>query len=264
MKEIIQSDSVPAFVMELLTSGTLASNIPKEGEAEAHQSAVSIMRQLISALDYLHKQDIVHLGVRLENMMISSQYPIHIKLTGFRFSTCDWEFIDPLPSVCMAPKLWERAYRSGVSPGIWENLLASRGYSEPRSRPFYGSPIDMWDAGVVCSLLTLGKAPCYHDSESSADEKAASLIDLLLASKIQNPKKKSQALAQMLGFSTSSVPPLLLSFLQKLLDPEPTLRAKAGDCLVDAWLVEDSQGNTDNAVEHDLEKPTRKRRRLNK
>ena len=223
------------------------------------------MRQLFNALRYLHTLDIVHTAIRLENLLVSSKDPIHIKLTGLELSSCDGAPVSHSMLVCPAPELWERYYRDGVAPRIWEEVLTNRGYSEKRPKPSCGSPVDIWSAGVVCSQLTLGEVPCYLGSKKLADEHATDYVDLLLAVQSERSTGRSELWAQKLRLSLGSIPPLLLKFLRKLLDPETSSRAKAEDCLTDPWLTQNSdcQAGTRNAKASQLEESGRKRRRLN-
>ncbi len=178
---------------------------------------------------------IVHNKLQLDNLLVFSEEPIGIKLTGFEFCS-DGEPLLPSLSACLAPEIWEREYKNGVAPRIWEEILANRGYSDKRPKPSCGSPVDIWSAGVICSQLTLKSTPCYLFRDKSRDEQAADYVDLLLAVRSQSSTERSEAWAQKLGLS-ATIPRLLLSFLQKLLDPEPQSRAKAGDCLRRSLLV---------------------------
>ena len=247
--------------MELLTLGNLAQIFREKGALVSYDMAPSVMKQLLSALECLHKLSIVHTSIQLENLLVFSEQPTRIKLTGFEFSCCDEE-VSCSKSVCPAPEIWEKGYRGGVAPSIWEKILATRGYVGNRPKPSCGSPVDVWGAGVICSQLTLGKDPCYLDSKKPSDEQAADYVDLLLAARLESYAERSKALAQKLELSSRLIPPLLLRFLQKLLDPESESRAKAEDYLVDAWLTQDAQDPTDDAKEPHPEESVRKRRRL--
>lgn len=251
--------------MELLSLGNLGKLFCENNGVVPHDIAISVMRQLLNALKYLHTLDIVHAAIRVENLLVSSKDPIHIKLTGFELSSCDGASVSHSTFVCPAPELWERYYRGSVAPRIWEEVLTNRGYSEKRPKPSCGSPVDIWSAGVVCSQLTLGEVPSYLESKKSADEQAADYIDFLLAVQSKRSTERSEAWAQKLRLSLGSIPSLLLNFLQKLLDPESSSRAEAEDCLTDPWLTQnsDSQDGTRNAKASQLEECGRKRRRLN-
>ena len=216
--------------MKLLPIGNLDQMFHDQRNNAPHDVAVSVIKQLLSALKSLYGLGIVHTAVQLDNMLIASEQPIHIKLTGFEFSNFGEVPISSMKAVCPAPEVWEKLYRDGVAPLFWEELLKSRGYFEERSRPWCGSPVDIWSAGVVCSQLTLEKAPCYL--RKSHDEEAVKYVDHLLTARSESSTGKSEVVAEMLGLPSRSVPQLLLSFLQNLLDPESESRARAEDCLV--------------------------------
>ncbi len=247
--------------MELLPIGDLGQMFYEQGNHASHDVAVSVMRQLLSALVSLHGLGIVHTAIQLDNILIASEQPIHIKLTGFEFSNCGEVPISSMKAMCPAPEVWEKLYRDCVAPLFWEELLKDRGYFEERPRPWCGSPVDIWSAGVVCSQLTLGKAPCYRGK--SRDEEAVTYVDLLVAARSESSTGKFEVVAEMLGLPSRSIPQVLLSFLQKLLDPESESRARAEDCLVHSWLTQHAQGLPDNAREPQVESFGHKRRKLN-
>ncbi|KAL8856883.1 MAG: hypothetical protein Q9178_006472 [Gyalolechia marmorata] len=264
LEEFFQSQSGPVLVTELLPIGSLDEISCERGLRKPYDNAASVMRQLFSALEYLHKLGIVHTTIKLNNLLVSIERPIHIKVTGFEYSSCSEALGSPSSSMsgCPVPEFWEKSYRDGVAPFIWEELLASRGYPKEKARPVCGTPVDIWNAGVVCSQLTLGKAPCYLDTKKPTDEQAADYVDLLLAVQSEGSTERSEAWAQKFGLSSRSMPPLLLEFLQKLLDPDPESRAKAEDCLLDSWLNQHAQHLINNVKEPQVES-VRKRRRLN-
>lgn len=71
--------------MEYVPGGDLGSLIQKE--RPLNEDAVRIMaKQLIGALDYLHQHNITHRDVKPDNILISSQQPVVVKLTDFGLS----------------------------------------------------------------------------------------------------------------------------------------------------------------------------------
>ena len=247
--------------MELLPKGNVGGIFCDKGKIVPNDIAVSVMRQLFDALEYIHKLGIVHLRIQLDNLLVSSTQPVHVKLTGFEFSTCGKTSVLPLITSCPPPEAWEIHYRDSVAPQIWEEILKDRGYLDKRPKPLCNSPVDIWSAGIICSQLTLGKSPCYLDAKRSKDEQAADYVDLLLTARSGIPSERSKIWAQKLGLSSTLIPSVLLEFLQKLLNPEPESRPKAGECLSDTWLIPMAHDPIENAQKS--YKSASKRRKLN-
>ena len=247
--------------MELLPKGSLDDILYGKGPVTT-DVAVGVMRQLLDALDYLHRIGIVHMSVQLDNLLVFSEHPTRIKLTGFELSTCGEPYLSSLRSACPAPEVWERYYRGGVAPSIWEDIMASRGYHENRPLPSCGSPVDIWSSGIVCSQLALQKTPCYQDNDSSKDEQAAHYVDIVLLTPSGSPTERSEAWAKTLGLSGSPMSPPLLDFLQKLLDTNPESRVKAQDCFGHPWLTQHAQCPADDSKKHQAENTSRKRQKL--
>ena len=92
-----------------------------------------LMYQMLSALDYLHRRNLVHCDVKPENTLVMRN--CHLRLTDFGLT-----------------------HAAPVAP----ELLQTDWYRAPEvidgSRPF-GAPIDMWSAGCVfAELLRAGRA----------------------------------------------------------------------------------------------------------
>ena len=60
LKESLPLQSCPVLVMELLPKGNISAMFPKNGHRVPPQNAPSVMKQSLSALEYLHKLGIVH------------------------------------------------------------------------------------------------------------------------------------------------------------------------------------------------------------
>ena len=74
--------------MEYVPGRTLNQHIRKLNPAkDSHQKEIkSILKQIVSGLNYIHKHDIVHRDIKLDNILID---PVtqQIKLIDFGFST---------------------------------------------------------------------------------------------------------------------------------------------------------------------------------
>jgi serine/threonine protein kinase len=65
-------DQTPYLVMEYMPNGTLRSRYPK-GTRLPFEQIVTFVKQVASALDYAHKQHVVHLDVKPENLLLGSK-----------------------------------------------------------------------------------------------------------------------------------------------------------------------------------------------
>lgn len=82
--------------MELLSLGNVDIILCEDGGMSLNGIAISVMRQLLSVLNYLHTLDIIHRQkIQLDNLLVSSKDPFHIKLTDFEFSSCDGAPVSP-------------------------------------------------------------------------------------------------------------------------------------------------------------------------
>jgi serine/threonine protein kinase len=92
--------------------------------------------QIISAVDYLHKNKICHRDLKAENLLLDSNYDI--KLADFGFSNF-YEKDSLLNTYCGSPPY--------AAPEIFEG------------REYIGPQVDIWSLGVVLYVLVCGVLP---------------------------------------------------------------------------------------------------------
>lgn len=233
LKKVLNCEPDPILIMKLLLLRNLAQIFREKRILISHDIASNVMKQLFNILKCLYRLSIVHTSIQLKNMLVFSEQSIRIKLTDFEFFCCG-EQISYSRSVCSVSEFWEKRYRGGVAPSIWENILMIRGYIEKRFKPSCDNAVNVWNVGVICSQLIFGKILCYFDSGKSREEQVVDYVDLLLAARLENYAERFEAWAQKLEISPRSIPLLLLRFLQKLFDPKSKSRIKTKNCLIDA------------------------------
>lgn len=262
--EIIYHEATPVVITELLPSGNLYEALYQRQPlilGIPGNTAVSVMKQLLDVVRHLHELGIVHRAIKLDNLLIRSEDPLHIKLTGFELAT-PITLHSPFFAVSghVAPEVWEHHFRDGNSPQIWDDMLEKRGHLATRPRPRRGMPVDIWSCGAVCCELTLETTPHYLDRSKSQDEQAAIYIDYILEAEKVEPAKRAKVWAEQLGLPLNSMSFQLRNFLQKLLHHDPGRRAKVEDCLENSWLMNGWEAEKEG--EETQEKASSKRRKL--
>ena len=131
---VYESEDSVYMVMEYLPEGTLCKRLNKKEKFD-EASAKTLIRGLLETLDYLHKKNIVHRDLKLENLMMVNEEDNEIKLIDFGLAfNC---------SCVQGSKCGSPGY---VAPEI---MLSN----------CYNSKVDVFSAGVVLYLLLVGKHP---------------------------------------------------------------------------------------------------------
>ena len=67
--DIFEENGTAYYVMPYLDGGSLAEKVKKEGPLNEEQ-AIKYIKQVSNALDYIHKQNILHLDVKPSNVLL--------------------------------------------------------------------------------------------------------------------------------------------------------------------------------------------------
>lgn len=124
------------IVMELLSGGELSSRIKPGAFTEPHINV--IMRQLVSAVQYMHLHGIVHRDLKPENVVFADSSPdAPIKIVDFGFA------------------------RTKNSLEQFQTPCFTLPYAAPEilSKQHYSKSCDMWSLGAIMYSLILGKPP---------------------------------------------------------------------------------------------------------
>lgn len=120
------------LIMEMHPRGTLTDMIAAAQQFKIEEAATkSVMRQCLSALQYLNKLDLIHHDIKPSNILIATEDPINVKL-------CDFGATRNAVSV-----LSEEHRRN-------ERLIGTPDYQAPEwSTAFHSFGIDVWALGIV-------------------------------------------------------------------------------------------------------------------
>lgn len=199
--DILETENSYYLVMELCPGGNLMHRIYEKKRLEEAE-ARRYIRQLISAVEHLHRAGVVHRDLKIENLLLDEDN--NIKLIDFGLSNCAGILghSDPFSTQCGSP-----AYAA-------PELLA---------RKKYGPKIDVWSIGVNMYAMLTGTLP-FTVEPFSLRALYQKMVD-----KEMNPLPTQ--------LSTGAV-----SFLRSLLEPDPVKRPNIQQALANRWLHESHTG----------------------
>ncbi|XP_075856606.1 hormonally up-regulated neu tumor-associated kinase [Microcebus murinus] len=199
--DILETENSYYLVMELCPGGNLMHKIYEKKRLEEAE-ARRYIRQLISAVEHLHRAGVVHRDLKIENLLLDEDN--NIKLIDFGLSNCAGVlgYSDPFSTQCGSP-----AYAA-------PELLA---------RKKYGPKIDVWSIGVNMYAMLTGTLP-FTVEPFSLRALYQKMVD-----KEMNPLPTQ--------LSTGAI-----NFLRSLLEPDPVKRPNIQQALANRWLNENYTG----------------------
>lgn len=141
------------LVLELCKKGNLYTYLQRHGPL-AESDAFGVIRQLISAVEYLHSKKIIHRDLKLSNILLTGEsitgttHP-EVKLCDFGLATRIAHPDDECNTVCGTPNY--------IPPEIAAN----------KSHSF---PADMWSVGCLFYTLVVGRPPFERQNRDDTYE----------------------------------------------------------------------------------------------
>ncbi|RTG88632.1 serine/threonine-protein kinase NIM1 [Schistosoma bovis] len=128
------------LVMEYAPKGELNSYLKRSGRLD-EKTSKNYSSQILSALDHLHNNGVVHRDLKAENVFIVSN--MYVKLGDFGFSKC------------VAPDAALTTF-CGSPPYAAPELFVADSYTGPA--------VDLWALGVLLFYMVTGSLPFKADS----------------------------------------------------------------------------------------------------
>ncbi len=143
--EVVKVGSNRSLVLELCTGGPLLDRVPFKETQASH-----IMRQLMSAVSYMHSKNIIHRDIDCSNIMFRTKdEDSDIKLIDFGSAT-DLEMVPNHPGAFKFLK-----EKTGSLHIMAPEVIRQR----------YGPKADVWSCGIVAyTILNEGKHPFMGNS----------------------------------------------------------------------------------------------------
>ncbi|KAE8355550.1 Pkinase-domain-containing protein [Aspergillus coremiiformis] len=135
MRDVVRTNYHWYMLFELVNGGQMLDYIISHGKLKEKQ-ARKFARQIAGALDYCHRNSIVHRDLKIENILISK--------------TGDIKIIDFGLSNLFSPRSLLKTFCGSLYFAAPE-LLQARQYTGPE--------VDVWSFGIVLYVLVCGKVP---------------------------------------------------------------------------------------------------------
>ena len=183
--------------MEYIKYGTLSQWMKKHKKISEEEASL-ILRQVLSAVAYLHNNQICHRDIKPENIMLSKENDLNsIKIIDFGLSAQNFDSL----------------YNSDYC-GTYIYMAP-----EEIERKSYYLSVDIWSIGILMyMLLNKGEHPFYKKGDSKEEfiKKLKTIQELKFNNKMSY---------------------MAMHLLKKLLEPLPLKRYKANDALKHPWIT---------------------------
>ncbi|XP_044352002.1 serine/threonine protein kinase OSK4 isoform X1 [Triticum aestivum] len=169
--EVIETPKDIFVVMEYCQNGELLDYIVEKGRLQEDE-ARRIFQQIISGVEYCHRNMVVHRDLKPENLLLDSKY--NVKLVDFGLSNVmhDGHF---LKTRCgslnyAAPEVFTYLYYLTPYPHTSSHtssavIALTRISAQLISGNLYAGPeVDVWSCGVILYALLCGRVPFEDDN----------------------------------------------------------------------------------------------------
>jgi len=202
--EYYESDIDICLVMELCEGGELFNRIVERG-CFSEKEASRTIRQIATAIQFLHSKGIVHRDIKPENLLyLTKDDESDIKLADFGLS-----------------KVLET--REGGCSMLKASLSGTPAYCAPErlSQDQESKAVDLWSLGCIMYFLLFGVPPFYSNKEDE-EECDDEIFDSVLEANVTFPDGKQ-------------ISDLAKDLLLRLLEKDPTKRIIAEEVLIHPW-----------------------------
>ncbi|KAM9308830.1 serine/threonine-protein kinase 17A [Gastrophryne carolinensis] len=200
LHEVYETATEMILVLEYAAGGEIFNRCVAEGEEAFKEKDVQrLMRQILKGVAFLHRHNVVHLDLKPQNILLTSDCPPgDIKIVDFGLSR-------------IVNNNEEIREIMGTTEYIAPEILSY----EPIS-----TATDMWSIGVLAYVMLTGLSPFL------GDDKQHTFLNI------------SQLNVSYTDGDFEGISECAIDFIKALLVKEPEGRATAEDCLQHPWLAE--------------------------
>ncbi|XP_072455224.1 serine/threonine-protein kinase 17A isoform X1 [Notamacropus eugenii] len=218
LHEVYETASEMILVLEYAAGGEIFDQcVAEREEAFKEEDVQRLMRQILEGVSLLHARNVVHLDLKPQNILLTSECPLgDIKIVDFGLSRMV-ESNEELREIMGTPEY--------VAPEILSY--------DPIS-----TATDMWSIGVLAYVMLTGISPFL------GDDKQETFLNI------------SQMNISYCEEEFDAVSASAIDFIRALLVKKPEERATAEECLRHPWLAQGSSPEPPLWVKNLMEEPT--------
>ena len=153
VKFAFQTDSKLFLVQEFIQGGDLFFHI-HSGQKFSTQKTKFYLVEIILAIDFLHKNNMIYRDLKPENILIDSKG--HIKLTDFGLSKIMTNIEEKSFTIC------------GTLQYIAPEIISGEGYNES---------VDWWSLGIIMYEMLTGKLPFKFNFDNQEEQNDLNIYD---------------------------------------------------------------------------------------
>ncbi|KDO29852.1 CAMK protein kinase [Saprolegnia parasitica CBS 223.65] len=206
--ETYETEEYVCLVMELADGGELFQMLVRDG-AYSEAIAQQYVRDILTALQYLHEKGIVHRDLKPENLLLTSKHAgrAHVKLADFSMA-----------AIVTSKRL---AAKGGLT---WAYCAPELLDDDDDGSATYDGKSDMWSLGVILYIILSAVHPFDPDGRHGKDNIVAAI---------------RHGEFHMDGEVWRDISDEAKDLVQKLLTKDPAARISAADALGHPWLSKD-------------------------
>lgn len=206
-------------VIDFISGGEMFDFLVSEGAFSEHDAS-RLVREVASALAFIHGLDTVHFDLKPENLMLSTKNPKSavVKLVDFgcaQVTAPDSPYSEGKDAV----RTDVAATPAYCPPEVLEKLMEKKRPKSIKLEP----TMDMWSLGVILYIMLTGLHPFDLSNADNDDEVKKAII-----SRKPPPLRNSPITAHL---SDSAI-----DIIEKLLKPSPKKRITALEMLEHPWV----------------------------
>ena len=151
---VVETAQMIYIVMELAQGGELYDHIVVADGYE-ERKARQVMRQIFEGLQQLHTLGIIHRDIKADNILCCDEEGINVKIADFGLAN---RIATPTNMMNLDEEELRLLLRSKCGTPLYmaPEMLMGR---------LYGTPVDVWSAGIVMYTMLTGSMPFFADTE---------------------------------------------------------------------------------------------------